>query len=68
MTFAEAQHKVLCEYLVPIIAEHTKPGKPWVDVLRDIAETLSNRPEPIAKLVQKHVYRKLYELVPRGDA
>ena len=68
MTLNEAQRKVLCDYLAPLLSEHIKPGKPFSEVLREVAEELSGRSELIAKIVQKHVYRKLYELVPRGDA
>lgn len=68
MTLSEAQRKVLIEYLTPLLNRHLAPGKSWETVLREVAEELSGDPLPIAKVVQKHVYKKLYEIVPRGDA
>jgi hypothetical protein len=68
MILSEAQKTVLIEYLTPLLNWHLAPGKSWETTLREVAEELSRDPLPIAKVVQKHVYRELYEIVPRGDA
>jgi predicted kinase len=68
VSFTQEQKDALADYLAPLLSAHIAPGKSWESVLRGVAEELSGRPEWIAKVVQKHVYKELYKIAPRGDA